>query len=308
MARSPAFLLPFLLLCLSFLFGHAIAKPSSTPPVARKEDIKYIKCAVCHEISHQLSRQIKQKRDELAPKQLSEYQIIEVAENICNLKRIEGDWLLHQDIVEQGDKLVLLEQEDEGECNTECKTIEKACQEVMGYHDTDVAEFLFKGPAQTDLLSEFLCKDLSKACRGKIPAVPKDRKPGEAFTPKSSKDAEMEKIMRSMSDMPGAPNMKMYSREDLMNGMPNFNGDDVDDDDDDDEAETLRKGNKARDKGTPINQFVNHGQSVLSAVKQGTQHAIGGVQKQFKKASDWFGRWWAGETKSEQSKSTTAEL
>lgn len=34
--------------------------------------------------------------------------------------------------------------------------------------------------------------------------------------------------------MPGAPNMKMYSKEDLMN-MNNFGEGDVDDDDDDDD-------------------------------------------------------------------------
>lgn len=36
--------------------------------------------------------------------------------------------------------------------------------------------------------------------------------------------------------MPGAPNMKMYSREDLMN-MNNFGGEDDDEDDEDDEDE-----------------------------------------------------------------------
>lgn len=36
--------------------------------------------------------------------------------------------------------------------------------------------------------------------------------------------------------MPGAPNMKMYSRDELMN-MKNFGNEDADDDDDDDEDE-----------------------------------------------------------------------
>lgn len=45
--------------------------------------------------------------------------------------------------------------------------------QVIGYHDTDIAEFLFKGAVQVDDLSKFLCKDLSKACLGKIPSVPK---------------------------------------------------------------------------------------------------------------------------------------
>lgn len=37
--------------------------------------------------------------------QLSEYEIIEIAENVCNLKKREADWILKIDIVENGDKL-----------------------------------------------------------------------------------------------------------------------------------------------------------------------------------------------------------
>jgi hypothetical protein len=92
--------------------------------------------------------------------------------------------------------------------------------------------------------------------------VAQGRTPGEPFVPKSSKEAEMEKMMRSMEviiyhclmprafvicwiwpiscffvlqGMPGAPGMKMYSRDDLMN-MNNLGGDD-DEEDDDDEAD-----------------------------------------------------------------------
>ena len=38
-------------------------------------------------------------------RQISEYQIIEITENVCNLKKAEADWILLIDIVEQGDKL-----------------------------------------------------------------------------------------------------------------------------------------------------------------------------------------------------------
>lgn len=38
-------------------------------------------------------------------KQVSEYQIIEIAENVCNLKKKEADWILKIDIVERGDRL-----------------------------------------------------------------------------------------------------------------------------------------------------------------------------------------------------------
>lgn len=45
--------------------------------------------------------------------------------------------------------------------------------QVMGDYDTDVAEFLYKPGAQRAGLSKLLCKDLSKACVGKVPPVPK---------------------------------------------------------------------------------------------------------------------------------------
>ena len=41
--------------------------------------------------------------------QITEYQIIEIVENICNLKKEEADWILKIDIVEQGDKLEVMQ-------------------------------------------------------------------------------------------------------------------------------------------------------------------------------------------------------
>uniref|UniRef100_A0A803P2X6 Saposin B-type domain-containing protein n=1 Tax=Cannabis sativa TaxID=3483 RepID=A0A803P2X6_CANSA len=201
--------------------------------VARKEDIPYIKCQVCEKLAAQLHQQVQKKQAEISPKKISEYQIIEIAENVCNLKKAEADWILQIDIVEQGDKLKLVEQNTEGQCNSKCKTIERTCQEVMGYSDTDVAEYLYKSHPKIDTLVNFLCKDLTTACSTKPPPVPKNRTPGEPFVAKSEKEAEMEKIMKSMQGMPGAPGMKMYSKDDLLNN--NFGDEDADDDDDEDD-------------------------------------------------------------------------
>ena len=38
--------------------------------------------------------------------------------------------------------------------------------------------------------------------------------------------------------MPGAPGMKVYSKDDLMNGMPNFSGDGDEEEEDEDEDES----------------------------------------------------------------------
>ncbi|KAL5771058.1 hypothetical protein ACOSP7_015212 [Xanthoceras sorbifolium] len=204
---------------------------------ARKEDIPYIKCQVCEKLASQLYQQVQKKQAQISPKKVSEFQIIEITENVCNLKKEEADWILRIDIVEKGDKLELVDQEAEGQCNSECKTIERACQEVMGYSDTDVAEYLYTSKPDIESFVNYMCKDLTKACSRKPPPVPKDRIPGEPFVSKPAKEAEMEKMLKSMEGMPGAPNMKMYSREDLMN-MKNFGGEGADDDEDEDDDET----------------------------------------------------------------------
>lgn len=36
---------------------------------------------------------------------MPEIEIIDIAENVCNLKKQEADWMLRIDIVEKGDKL-----------------------------------------------------------------------------------------------------------------------------------------------------------------------------------------------------------
>ncbi|KAK4602702.1 hypothetical protein RGQ29_011632 [Quercus rubra] len=252
---------------------------------ARKEDIPYIKCQVCEKLAAQLYHQVQKKQAEIDPKKISEYQIIEITENVCNLKKAEADWILLIDIVEQGNKLKLVEQESEGQCNSECKTIERACQEVMGYSDTDVAEYLYTSKPQIDSLVNFLCKDLTKACSTKPPPVPKDRTPGEPFVPKSSKEAEMEKIMKSMEGMPGAPGMKMYSRDDLMN-MNNFGGDDEEEDDDDEEAHF------PSNLGKDLRQKESSKGDWKQKITTGITHARDSLKKHAYKVSNRVRQWW----------------
>lgn len=45
--------------------------------------------------------------------------------------------------------------------------------QVIGYSDTDVAEYLYKSKSDIDSLFNYLCKDLTKACSTKPPPVPK---------------------------------------------------------------------------------------------------------------------------------------
>ncbi|KAH0451203.1 hypothetical protein IEQ34_018502 [Dendrobium chrysotoxum] len=294
----------FFLIFLSCIVPLSIASPKkkAPPSAARKEDIQYINCQVCEKIAQQIYNQVKGKESKISPKKISEYEVIEIAENVCNLKKAEADWILQIDIVEKGDKLELVEQGVEGQCNSECKTIERACQEIMGYSDTDVAEFVFSSKPSLDSLVNFLCNDLSKACVVKAPPVPKARVPGEPFVAKPTKDAEMEKILRSMEGMPGAPGMKMYSRDDLMNN--NFGDEDNDDDDDDDGEDDFGKNLKKvlSQKSTPKYDFK---EKILRGIKETGNTIKGHVNNASKKIRNWWKRRKAG---SKSSKSSKKEL
>lgn len=280
-------------------------KPASA--AARKEDIPYIRCQVCEKLASELHRQVQKKQTEISPKKISEYQIIEVTENVCNLKKEVADWILKIDIVERGDKLELVDQEEEGLCNSECKTIERACQEVIGYSDTDLAEYLYTNKPQLDDLVNYLCKDLTKACSTNPPPVPKGRAAGEPFVPKPAKEAEMEKILKSMEGMPGAPSMKMYSRDELMNmqngGVGEEDNDDEDDDDDEDAKFKANLGNAFREKEK---RRVDWKDKI-------TKQMVGAgetLKKQANKVSNRLRQWWKATKsgRSKKSKSSKSEL
>lgn len=262
------------------------AKTDKPVIVARKDDIPYIKCQVCEKVASQLYRQVQKKQDQISPQKISEYQVIEIAEKVCNLKKEEADWIMKLDIMEQGDKLELIEQETEGQCNSECKTIEQTCQQVMDYVDTDIAEYIFTTKPQIDLLVKHLCKDLTNSCSKKPPPVPKNRMPGEPFVPKPSKEAEMEKIMRSMEGMPGAPGMKMYSREELM-GMNNFGNEDAEDEDDEDEQFPSNMGKVLREKQNMKDEWK---QKIFKGIK-GTGEAL---KSHANSVSNQIQKWWKG--------------
>ncbi|KFK29507.1 hypothetical protein AALP_AA7G143400 [Arabis alpina] len=300
-------------LTLAFLASSALLpvsdgakKPLSSP---RKEDVPYIKCQVCEKLASRLHQLVKEKQEQILPKKISEYEIIEIAENVCNLKKEEADWMLKIDIVEKGNKLELVEQEEEGMCNSECKTIEAACQKVIGYSDTDVAEYIYKSKPDLVSLVNHLCKDLTDACSKKPPPVPKDRVPGEPFVAKPSKDAEMDKIMRSMQGMPGAPGMKVYSREDLekyKDNLGKFGNEDEDGDDDEDEDEDEKF---PKNLGKVLNEKESKKEEWKKTITKEIKKQGDVLKKHAQKVSNRVRRWWKGlGSSSKKPKSGKSEL
>lgn len=76
--------------------------------------------------------------------QLSEFDIIEKLELITNPDKDEGEWIAHIDLVEDGEKLLVKEMDKMGKCGKECKTVQRAAEQVVDGIDTDMAEKLWQ--------------------------------------------------------------------------------------------------------------------------------------------------------------------
>ena len=80
--------------------------------------------------------------------QVAELEILELVEKMGNPSKDEGEWIAKIDLVENGKALKLEEQEQLGKCGPECKTIQKAVEDILEEHDTDIAEKLWQVRAQ----------------------------------------------------------------------------------------------------------------------------------------------------------------
>ncbi|GJP39702.1 hypothetical protein CLOM_g24045 [Closterium sp. NIES-68] len=128
----------------------------------RKADIPFIKCDVCKKMVEQLDTQVEREREKAEPKKLVEH-------------------------------------EEDGECLSECKTIERACQQIIGDYDTDIAERIFNDEPSQSSLQRYLCHDLSKACSTKPPPVPEGREPGENWQKKDNSPPDYSKMAKEMN-------------------------------------------------------------------------------------------------------------
>ena len=82
--------------------------------------------------------------------------------------------------MERGSKLAVVEQEVPGKCGTECRTVARACEGLLGDWDTDLAEALFAQSAEEGSsrvwLEQRLCRELTGACKSAPPPLPTPRR------------------------------------------------------------------------------------------------------------------------------------
>mmetsp|Transcript_10321 Transcript_10321/g.33311 ORF Transcript_10321/g.33311 Transcript_10321/m.33311 type:complete len:315 (+) Transcript_10321:111-1055(+) len=213
-----------------------MGSPKKQKPPANKEDVKLITCQVCEEMVKSLHRDAKKMRDELPKhkKNVEEMELIKKVEKVCDPETAAGDWINKYDLVEEGRYLKVVEQESFGKCGTECRTIARACEKVVGEYDTDIAEALWKGDKKRAALTNLVCYELSETCIGKTPKMPKGRKPGPTFQPLTDKEREMATMMHGMQGIDGMPGMQMFQRDELLDQMQENYGDYLNGDGEDD--------------------------------------------------------------------------
>ena len=71
---------------------------------------------------------------------------------MANPLKNEGEWLTYFDLVAAGDKLTLKDMKVEGECGTQCKTIQRAAESILESADTDIAEKLWQVTSTLQIL------------------------------------------------------------------------------------------------------------------------------------------------------------
>ena len=133
---------------------------------------------------------------------MSEEDILEKVEKLCNPREEVGYWMRRLDIQEVDGRVKLVEQaEKKGSCRRECQTVSKACEETISEVDTDLAELLYRGKLTLSQAINTVCHELTDACTKKPPPY-KGRKSDEPFEEVSDQDLEMEKLMSKMRSGP----------------------------------------------------------------------------------------------------------
>ncbi|GAX82084.1 hypothetical protein CEUSTIGMA_g9512.t1 [Chlamydomonas eustigma] len=226
--------------------GKQFGRGKDEKDPAVKTDLKYIICGTCEGIAKQAVLSVKRNKSEETPiKKYRESDVLDMLEEICDPDTAAGEWITNIDLQETGDRLQLVEMPQSGKCRRECRTIARACSDIMEDADiTELSEGLWHGFSRGDT-SKLLCKELTSSCKRKIPPLPKDRPVGEEFQPLTEDELSMRQTMRGMkkSGMSGT----MYDRNQIldkmggMGAMSKYFGSGDEDEDEDSMEEMLKE-------------------------------------------------------------------
>lgn len=94
-----------------------------------------------------------------------------------------------------------------GKCRRECRTMARMCEDIVGDHDTDLAELLLANPGRATVEQQ-LCYDLSSACVKKPPKFSGPRPDGEDFEEIDTEELGMLRMMATMQEQGMSGNVR----------------------------------------------------------------------------------------------------
>ena len=214
----------------------AAAKKQKAPPArAVKSDLKYVRCQVCEEVAKVLSREASTLREEKGAK-LTEADVLEKVEKVCDVETVEGEWLLKHDLVEKGDALAIgahgrgrlrqvqLRVQDDAARVREDRRRPRHGRRRGALHRRRGDEARRRDPVPVPRRG----RNSARRVPQETPKLPKDRPAGPKFEPVDKKDIDMQRMMKTMRDA-GMGGMQMYGRDD-MDAMMSGDYDDGDED------------------------------------------------------------------------------
>ena len=170
--------------------------PADARPIFKSG--KYLGCTVCKLAVEEIWKEALRLREEAPYKKPSEDMYQDSIQQICDPIKDLGEWVAMYDVTqsERGAPLKMEKQEYMCECRRECRTIQKACENIVNEHMEDMAESLYKRDAASlEKFSNRVCTKWAEACPSKTPKT--YLHPNEHFMPL---DEEMWR-MRRMQDV-----------------------------------------------------------------------------------------------------------
>mmetsp|Transcript_36898 Transcript_36898/g.60468 ORF Transcript_36898/g.60468 Transcript_36898/m.60468 type:complete len:227 (-) Transcript_36898:24-704(-) len=180
-----------------------LALPQANAAVS-KDAIASLQCQVCEQAVEEAI--IYSKENKIS----SEDDLNDMIDGLCSVKKQEGRWVAHLDIVQEdpGGPLSVEKQDQLGYCRSECTVVQRACQSSLRGKEESLASMLQQDTGNKKM-KEKICK---KICEKKRPKIP-DWK-NEPFESRDPKEVETFDMMAKMKAETGM-SMKMYSREEL---------------------------------------------------------------------------------------------
>lgn len=174
-----------------------------------EEDVPYVQCETCLALVQHIASLVDKRRTTFAKTKLREHDVLKMIQGVCDPMHENGEWITQIDV---DDDMKLRQMDSQGYCEEECKTMAKACQNVVDEADSEIVELVFLGKKEPEKIVCFkYINGLEGACGRTALPVRVDRvRNGDNFRPKSEIDIALAQASRDVRNMQEKdPNMFM---------------------------------------------------------------------------------------------------